>query len=96
MGGRNQEFALVSAGELAGCPGLYTLSAGSDGSDGPTSAAGAFADDTTISRAHSLGLDPQQALRDNDSYNFFSRLGDLFCPGPTGTNVLDFKIVLLY
>jgi glycerate-2-kinase len=96
MGGRNQEFALVSAMELMGYPGLYLLSAGSDGSDGPTAAAGAFADGSTISKARTLGLDPYQALRDNDSYNFFSRLGDLFCPGPTGTNVLDFKIILLY
>jgi len=96
MGGRNQEFALVSALELTGCTGLSMLSAGSDGSDGPTSAAGAFTDGGTISRARALGLDPYRALRNNDSYNFFSRLGELFCPGPTGTNVLDFKIVLLY
>jgi glycerate-2-kinase len=96
MGGRNQEFALVSALELVNCGGLYMLSAGSDGSDGPTSAAGAFADGTTISKSRALGLDPLQALRNNDSYNFFKRLGNLFCPGPTGTNVLDFKIILLY
>ena len=96
MGGRNQEFALVSALELTGCAGLSILSAGSDGSDGPTSAAGAFTDGRTISRARALGIDPYRALRNNDSYNFFSRLGNLFCPGPTGTNVLDFKIVLLY
>lgn len=96
MGGRNQEFALVSAIELLRSPGLYLLSAGSDGCDGPTDAAGAFADGRTVSKAHSLGLDPYQALRDNNSYNFFNRLGDLFSPGPTGTNVLDFKIVLLY
>ena len=96
MGGRNQEFALVSALELRSCSGIYILSAGSDGSDGPTGAAGAFADGTTVSRARSLSLDPQRALRDNDSYHFFDRLRDLFCTGPTGTNVLDFKIVLLY
>lgn len=95
-GGRNQEFALASAIALTGRSGLDFLSAGSDGSDGPTGAAGAFADGLTISRARALGLDPQQALRDNDSYNFFDRLGDLFRPGPTGTNVLDLKIALLY
>jgi len=95
-GGRNQEFALVSAIELIGCTGLYMLSAGSDGSDGPTDAAGAFADGRTISKARALDLDSHQLLRDNDSYNFFNRLGDLFCPGPTGTNVLDLKIILLY
>ena len=72
------------------------LSAGSDGSDGPTGAAGAFADGRTISSARILGLDPYRALGNNDSYNFFSRLGELFCPGPTGTNVLDFKIILAY
>lgn len=95
-GGRNQEFALVSAIELAGRTGLYMLSAGSDGSDGPTGAAGAFTGGRTISKARALDIDPRQLLRDNDSYNFFNRLGDLFCPGPTGTNVLDFKIILLY
>jgi len=95
-GGRNQEFALVSALELTGCTGLFMLSAGSDGSDGPTGAAGAFADGRTISSARILGLDPYRALGNNDSYNFFSRLGELFCPGPTGTNVLDFKIILAY
>lgn len=95
-GGRNLEFALVSALELAGCHGLYMLSAGTDGSDGPTPAAGAFAEGTTISEAHAIGLDPRQALSDNDSYNFFQPLGNLFCPGPTGANVLDLKIVLVY
>ena len=96
LGGRNQEFALASATELRGCPGIYLLSAGSDGSDGSTDAAGAFADGDTFRRARSLGLDPYQALRDNDSYPLFNRLGDLFRPGPTGTNVLDFIIALKY
>lgn len=95
-GGRNQEFALVSAMELCGRADLHFLSAGSDGSDGPTNAAGAFVDGNTISRARTLGLDPHLALRNNDSHPFFTRLGDLFCPGPTGTNVLDLKIILLY
>ncbi len=96
LGGRNQEFALASAIELRGRRGLYLLSAASDGSDGPTDAAGAFVGGDTFARAGSLGLDPYQALRDNDSYHFFKRLGDLFRPGPTGTNVLDFIIALLY
>jgi glycerate 2-kinase len=95
-GGRNQEFALASAIELMGRSGIYMLSAGSDGSDGPTKAAGAFADGGTISRAHAIGLDPHSFLHNSDSYNFFRPLQDLFSPGPTGTNVLDFKIVLLY
>lgn len=95
LGGRNQEFALVCALELRGLPGIHLLSAGSDGSDGPTDAAGAFADGETVARAHSLGLDPYRSLSDNDSYRFFRALGDLFSPGPTGTNVLDFKIALV-
>jgi hydroxypyruvate reductase len=95
-GGRNQEFALASAIELRGSPGIYLLSAGSDGSDGPTDAAGAFADGRTFAKAQLLGIDPFGALRDNDSYHFFDRLGDLFRPGATGTNVLDFRFFLLH
>jgi len=96
LGGRNQEFALASAIGLRGRPGIYLLSAGSDGSDGPTDAAGAFVDGDTCLRARALGLDPYEALRNNDSYRFFRDLGDLFCPGPTGTNVSDFIIALVY
>ncbi len=96
LGGRNQEFALASAIELRGRPGIYLLSAGSDGSDGPTDAAGAFADGETLARAGALGLDPYAALRDNDSHRFFRDLGELFRPGPTGTNVSDFIIALVY
>jgi glycerate-2-kinase len=95
LGGRNQEFALASALELSGCRGISLLSAASDGSDGPTDAAGAFVDGETFARARKLGLNPYRALRENDSYHFFEPLGDLFCPGPTGTNVLDFVIALL-
>lgn len=94
-GGRNQEFALVVACELAGERGWTLLSAGTDGIDGPTDAAGAFVDGTTVGRARNKGLEPLAFLVDNDSYNFFSALGDLFCPGPTGTNVMDIKIALL-
>lgn len=95
-GGRNQEFALASAIELSGYSGFHLLSAGTDGSDGPTPAAGAFADGTTLSRAEALGLDARRTLRENDSYNFFKTLGELFCPGSTGTNVLDLKVILSY
>ncbi len=94
-GGRNQEFALVVACELAGRERWRLLSAGTDGIDGPTDAAGAFVDGTTVGRARSKGLDPLAFLADNNSYYFFSALGDLFCPGPTGTNVMDVKIALL-
>jgi hydroxypyruvate reductase len=94
-GGRNQEFALASAAVLAGCRGVHLLSAASDGSDGPTDAAGAFADGGTLKRASALGLDAGRALEQNDSYPFFARLGDLFRPGPTGTNVLDFVMAIV-
>jgi glycerate 2-kinase len=94
-GGRNQEFALAAALELADCPGIYLLTAASDGSDGPTDAAGAFVDGATLRRAQGRRLNAARALRRNDSHAFFSRLGDLFRPGPTGTNVLDFVIAIV-
>lgn len=93
-GGRNQEFALALAPVLAGAP-ATVLSAGTDGIDGPTDAAGAFVDGTTAQRAQEHSLDPNAALRANDSYSFFARLGDLFRCGPTGTNVMDLKIALV-
>jgi hydroxypyruvate reductase len=94
-GGRNQEFALVLAELLAGLPGVFCLSAGSDGIDGPTDAAGAFVDGETLARAERLGLSPRAFLERNDSYRFFQRTGDLFRPGPTGTNVMDLKIAVI-
>jgi glycerate 2-kinase len=93
-GGRNQEFALAMASEIAGQP-ITVLSAGTDGVDGPTDAAGAFVDGTTMQRATGQGLDAATALADNDSYTFFARVGDLFRSGPTGTNVMDIKIALV-
>jgi len=93
-GGRNQEFALVLAGEIAGQDAVV-LSAGTDGIDGPTPAAGAFVDGTTAERAAAHGLSPNAALAGNDSYTFFARLGDLYTCGPTGTNVMDIKVALL-
>ncbi len=92
-GGRNQEFALVLAEEIAGSD-WVVLSAGTDGVDGPTDAAGAYVDGSTLARARERGLDTGAALRDNDSHGFFAALGDLFCPGPTGTNVMDVKIAV--
>lgn len=94
-GGRNQEFALVVAQELSDETGWTLLSAGTDGIDGPTDAAGAFVDGGSLRRAQEKGLDPLAALHDNDSYTLFAALGDLFQPGPTGTNVTDIKIVLI-
>jgi glycerate-2-kinase len=95
-GGRNQEFALVVAQELQNQTGWALLSAGTDGIDGPTDAAGAFVDNSTIGRAQASGLDPSSALRKNNTYPFFLTLGDLFVSGPTGTNVMDIKIALLF
>jgi glycerate-2-kinase len=74
---------------------IHLLSAGTDGIDGPTDAAGAFVDGSTLERALHRGLDPRAALARHDSYRFFDALGDLFRPGPTGTNVMDIKIALL-
>jgi hydroxypyruvate reductase len=70
------------------------LSAGTDGTDGPTEAAGACADGETARRARDLGLDADAALADNDSYHFFRRLGDLVVTGPTLTNVMDLRVAL--
>jgi glycerate 2-kinase len=93
-GGRNQEFALASVIDIAGLENVVILSAGTDGSDGPTDAAGAIADGTSLNRAMSKGLDPQACLRNNDSYRFFDALDDLVKTGPTGTNVADIQIIL--
>lgn len=94
-GGRNQEFALVVAQALQDEARWALLSAGTDGIDGPTDAAGAFVDGDSIKRAHAKGVDPRQALHNNDSYSLFAALGELFYPGQTGTNVMDIKIALL-
>jgi hydroxypyruvate reductase len=91
-GGRNQEFALSAAVEMGGMPGMAVLSGGTDGIDGPTDAAGAYADGTTISRAAALGLSPEGHLDRNDAYPFFRALSDLIITGPTGTNVTDIAI----
>ena len=93
-GGRSQEFALVAAGELRGVSGTALLAAGTDGTDGPTNAAGAFADGNSWRRAGELGLDPRATLRRNDSWSLFERTGDLLVTGPTGTNVNDLMIGL--
>jgi glycerate 2-kinase len=92
QGGRNQEFALAAALDIAGLKDVVILSAGTDGTDGPTDAAGAIADGSTIARA---GIDAAACLANNDSYHFFEHLGDLIKTGPTGTNVADIRILLL-
>lgn len=95
-GGRNQEFALYFAQAMEGYPGRWQLlSAGTDGIDGPTDAAGAIIDESTLTRARTLGLSSQAFLADNDSYSFFQRVGGLLRTGPTGTNVADIRLILL-
>jgi glycerate-2-kinase len=100
-GGRNQEFALACAGTLGsvrwrGRPApMAILAGGTDGSDGPTDAAGAIADGTTLQRAHEAGLDLVAHLDRHDAYPFFAALGDLLISGPTGTNVMDVDLALV-
>jgi hydroxypyruvate reductase len=95
-GGRNQEFTLAAA-ELLNQAGqsCAIASVGTDGVDGPTDAAGAYADATTIDRALAQGLRPDRYLAENDSYAFFRALEDLIHTGPTGTNVGDLQVILL-
>jgi glycerate 2-kinase len=94
-GGRNQEFVLAAAIALAGNPGIAVLSGGTDGTDGPTDAAGAVAGPGTLAAAKKKGLDPQAFLQDNDAYNFFAPLGALLKTGPTNTNVMDVRLLLI-
>jgi glycerate-2-kinase len=95
-GGRNQELALAAAFGLRGLPNVLFASIGTDGSDGPTDAAGAWVDGTTLDRAEAAGLDAGRALALNDSYTFFDRLGDLIRTGPTNTNVNDLYLLFAF
>ena len=90
-GGRNQEFALAAALDIAGLDQVVILSAGTDGTDGPTDAAGAFADGGTLRRKP----EARSYLDANDSYHYFEALGDLMITGPTNTNVADVRIMLI-
>ena len=95
VGGRNQQFALACAAKIAG-ENITVLSAGTDGVDGNSPAAGAVADGTTVMRAQSSGLDARTALEEFDAYPFFSALGDALEIGPTGNNLRDLRILLAY
>ncbi len=94
IGGRNQELALAAAVGLKHARETAVVSFGTDGIDGSTAAAGAYADSTTVERALAMGLDSQRYLDDNDSNTFFKALGDLIMTGPTGTNVNDVMIAI--
>lgn len=99
LGGRNQELVLAFAIEIEGRGGITLLSAGTDGTDGPTDAAGAIVDGGTLSLARQYGMDAALYLENNDSYHFFKRLDSLsgdrhhLLTGPTGTNVMDVQII---
>ena len=95
MGGRNQEFALAAAIEIDGIEGVVVLSGGTDGTDGPTDAAGAIVDGTTLQRGRDYGLDARDYLQRNDSYPFLKTVGDLLITGPTLTNVMDLRLILV-
>jgi glycerate 2-kinase len=95
-GGRNQEMALAAAIALAGWGEVLIVCLGTDGTDGPTDAAGAFADGTTIERAQTVGLDGLSFLKRNDAYHFFEPLDDLIITGPTQTNVNDLYLVFAW
>jgi glycerate 2-kinase len=93
-GGRNQEFALAAAIAIDGLKDVLVLSVGTDGTDGPTDAAGAVALGNTVSRAKAAGLNAYKHLQENNAYSFFDPLGDLIRTGPTGTNVMDIHLML--
>lgn len=94
-GGRCQEFALAAGQVISGWSDTVVAAVGTDGTDGPTEAAGALVDGQTVARAYAAGLDPARALADNDSYSFFAQLGDLLMTGPTRTNVNDIYLALI-
>jgi hydroxypyruvate reductase len=102
-GGRNQEFVLAAAMDIAGLENTVIFSAGTDGSDGPTDAAGAICDGQTAARAQAAGLSDTDPLRgnalehlnQNNAYPFFKKLGDLVITGPTNTNVMDLRLILV-
>jgi hydroxypyruvate reductase len=95
LGGRNQHFALAALSDLRDFPGITILSLGTDGSDGPTDAAGAWADSRTWQRARQLGLNYADALRRCDAYHFFQASGNLIMTGPTNTNVMDLRLTII-
>jgi len=94
-GGRNQEFALAAAMAIDGTPGIAFLAGGTDGTDGPTDAAGAYADGDTVRLAREKGVSAADCLEANDSYRFFDAIGGLVKTGPTGTNVMDLYLWLI-
>lgn len=94
-GGRNQEIALAAAKEISGLDNVCVFSFGSDGTDGPTDAAGGFADGSTEAKLQAAGYDISETLRNNDAYHALKAADGLIITGPTGTNVNDLSVVLV-
>ena len=95
LGGRNQELALAAAQGIAGLEGTAIFSLGSDGTDGPTDAAGGYVDGDTFAALTTKGIDPYAVLRENDAYHALAACGGLLMTGPTGTNVNDVAVLLI-
>lgn len=95
LGGRNQELVLSAALKLRSLDGVVVVSISTDGVDGPTDAAGALADGKTLAKAEKIGLEAEEYLAENDSYHFFSNIGDLIFTGPTGANVNDITVIVV-
>ena len=95
LGGRNQEFSLAAAIEIDGLDGVVILSGGTDGTDGPTDAAGGIVDGSTLDRGRAKNLEAKKFLANNDSYHFLQATGDLLVTGPTLTNVMDLQVTLV-
>ena len=94
-GGRNTEFLLSFALAIEGAQGIAALAADTDGIDGSEDNAGAFADGETCAAMRAGGVDPSEALSANDAWTAFDACGQVFAPGPTGTNVNDFRAILI-
>ena len=95
LGGRNQELALASATAIAGIPNVALISVGSDGTDGPTDAAGGYVDQDTLASLQAQGISVPDALQNNDAYHALQKCGGLIMTGPTGTNVNDLSVLLI-
>ncbi len=95
MGGRNQHLALLCSKLLQNVPGITILSAGTDGTDGPTNAAGAVVDSETMQLADSRNINTEKYLAEFDSYHFFKKVGGHIITGPTLTNVMDIIVIII-
>ena len=95
LGGRNQEMALAAAQGIAGIPNAAVICVGSDGTDGPTDAAGGYADGDTLSALAEKGLSYSALLANHDAYHALQAVGGLIKTGPTGTNVNDIAVALI-